>query len=110
MTASSSAPRNAGKHAERRVARALGGKRLPSIGSHQSDVVNVWMGIEVKYRKKLPIWLTKAIQQTIASTNPNSLPAVVLLEKHQQVENGILLLRIKDFKQWFGWNRPNGKE
>jgi hypothetical protein len=59
------------KHAERQIARRLGGRRVPVSGrAGQPDIAHSWLSIEVKHRRRLPQWLTKALLQAVQAATP----------------------------------------
>lgn len=69
------------KVAERRIAEAIGGRRVPVSGRGRGDVPDIhdaWLCPEVKSRKALPGWLTDALAQASAAASHHQLPVVVL--------------------------------
>ena len=68
------------KRAERAVAAALGGQRLPNVGRGQPDVRLPGWGLQVKTRHELPAWLWSAVQQAERDAGPDERAAVVLCE------------------------------
>ena len=75
------------KHAERQLARLIGGQRLPNNGSGQPDVivsgaVDTW-AVEVKHRETLSAWLTDAVDQSDRNAGSDRIPAVVLVHTSQ---------------------------
>jgi len=55
------------KRHEREVARLLSGERQPNTGKRGPDVLSGEWAIEVKVRRRLPKWLTEALQQAEAA-------------------------------------------
>ncbi len=93
------------KKTERRVAAIFGGKRIPITGRQRGDVPDVahpWLSIEVKTRRALPAWLREAMAQAVAAAQPDQLPVVVLHEVGDRHADDLVLLRLSDFKAWFG--------
>ncbi|MCS7256455.1 MAG: hypothetical protein RMJ05_11840 [Thermomicrobium sp.] len=91
------------KHVERAVARRLGGQRVPVSGrAGQPDVAHPWLSIEVKHRRKLPQWLTTALEQAERAARPDQLPIVVLHQHGQRYRESLVVLRLADFEAWFG--------
>ena len=86
------------KHAEREIARLLGGKRSGPTGKSQVDVEHPDLAIEVKHRKNLPEWLHSAMNQAIIEAE-HRVPMVVLHEKQMKYEDSYIILRLKDFKE-----------
>jgi hypothetical protein len=59
------------KHAERQIAKRLGGRRVPVTGrAGQPDIAHPWLSIEVKHRRRLPQWLTMAMEQAEKVSDP----------------------------------------
>jgi hypothetical protein len=91
------------KHVERQVARRLGGRRVPVSGrAGQPDIAHSWLSIEVKHRRRLPQWLTKALLQAVQAATPGQLPLAVLHEAGTRYGQSLVLLRLADFEEWFG--------
>ena len=89
------------KHTERAIAARLGGKRLGATGRAGADVVNDWLAVEVKHRKRLPAWLRDALDQARTGAGER-LPVVVLHEAGQRHADDLVVLRLADFEDWFG--------
>jgi len=87
------------KAAERTVARKLGGTRVGPLGRTGPDVAHPWLAVEVKYRRRLPEWLKRALAQ-VRRCAKGRLPMVVLREKGSP--RGWVLLSLDDFCEWFG--------
>jgi len=90
------------KHAERRTADLLGGERVGPTGRATADVITDWAAVEVKHRKKLPMWIQKAVDQAVAAAGPRRLPLTVLHEKGQRYTESLVVMRLGDFADWFG--------
>lgn len=93
------------KASERRIARLLGGERVPVSGrgrGDQPDVRHPWLSIECKDRKELPAWLLDALAQAEAAAAPDRLPIAVLHEAGQRHDRSLVVLRLADFVAWFG--------
>jgi hypothetical protein len=91
------------KHAERQIAKRLGGRRVPVSGrAGQPDIAHPWLSIEVKYRRRLPQWLVKAMEQAERSATPGQLAIAVLHEAGTRYGQSLVLLRLGDFEEWFG--------
>lgn len=87
------------KATERKIARRLGGRRV----GHQSGPVDVdagWLQVQVKHRKRLPLWLTEALNKVRAATNDQQLGIVVLHEHGKR--DDLIVLSLADWQQWFG--------
>lgn len=90
------------KRAERRVAKALGGKRLPVSGTEAPDVVTEWVCVEVKYRRAFPLWLTEALDRAVRHAKDSQLPVAVLVQRGRRTSNAMVVLKLKDFREHFG--------
>jgi hypothetical protein len=91
------------KHAERQIAKRLGGRRVPVTGrAGQPDVAHPWLSIEVKHRRRLPQWLIKAMEQAERSATPGQLPLAVVHKVGEWYGQSLVLLRLADFEEWFG--------
>ncbi len=91
------------KRAERRIAARLGGHRVPVSGrAGQPDIAHPRLSIEVKHRRRLPQWLTQALEQAERAAAPGQLPLAVVHEAGTRYGQSLVLLRLADFEAWFG--------
>jgi hypothetical protein len=91
------------KAAERAVAKLLGGRRTPLSGAAGgADVVTPWCSVEVKHRKRLPQWVEAALAQAERSARPGQLAMTVLHSHGRRYADGLVVLRLRDFLDWFG--------
>ena len=91
------------KHAERQIAKRLNGRRVPVSGrAGQPDITHPWLSIEVKHRRRLPQWLSRALMQAEQSAAPGQLAVCVLHEAGTRYGQSLVLLRLADFEEWFG--------
>ena len=92
------------KSVERAIARKVGGERMSNhaLGLQTPDVETEIWSIEVKHRKTLPKWLHDSISQAETNASEGKLPLVVLHEKNQRHDNDLVLVRLRDFVDWFG--------
>ncbi len=92
------------KHTERAVARALGGERASKHGQGEStpDVLTSAYAVEVKHRKELPAWLKEAMAQSVRNAPEGKLPLVVLHESGCRHGEDLVMMRLADFRDWFG--------
>lgn len=92
------------KAAERRIAKYIGGERVPVSGrtrGDQPDIRHAWLCPEVKYRSKIPAWLFDAMDQAEKSAQPRQMPCVILIEKGQRVGDALICFRLSDAReQW----------
>lgn len=91
------------KEAERRIARLLGGVRVPITGRTRGDAPDIdhyRYSIEIKHRENLPDWLMGAFEQADAAEKKDSktplLSLVILHEKGQKYEDCLTLMRLRD--------------
>lgn len=106
------------KQTERRIAKLVGGERVPITGRQRGDAPDIkhdWLSLEVKHRKKLPEWLHDAMDQAIKSKTPldpgkipggvlthidrDKLPMAILHENGKH--NSYCVIRLSDFIEWF---------
>jgi len=59
------------------------------------DVVNVWLSVECKYWKELPVWLDKVMTQAVKNA-PSSLTPVAWVGDREASVNYIIMLE-RDF-------------
>lgn len=87
------------KACERRVAKYIGGERVPVSGRARGDKPDIdhnFLSIEVKYRAKFPFWLHDAMAQAEASAMPRQMPCVILCEKGQETGETFICFRLRD--------------
>ena len=88
------------KQTERAIARRLGGRRTGPTGRPGPDVTTDWLSVEVKTRKRLPNWLSSALEQ--ARHGPaGRLPIVILHQSGRQHSGDLVLMTLQDFRDWF---------
>lgn len=89
---------------ERAIAARLGGERLSNhaLGLRTPDVETEWLSVEVKTRKALPAWLADAVSQAVDNASPGKLAVVVLHELRHRHDDDLVVLRLRDFEEWFG--------
>ena len=88
------------KQAERRIAKLLGGRRIPVTGRQQGDVPDIEhdaLSIEVKSRKALPAWLLGALNQAQAASKNGKVPIAVLHQDRVPYAESLVVLRLEDF-------------
>jgi len=96
------------KDLERRVAKLLGGRRIPCTGSAAPDVlVGDWLAVECKYRTKLPVWLSGALSQVEGCAGGGRLPIVVLFERGRRTGDSLVLMRLSALEDWFASGTPD---
>lgn len=90
------------KATERAIAQRLGGQRLGAVGIAGPDVVTDSLAIEVKQRKRLPAWLSGAMEQAVGAASGERIPVVVLHETGQRHDSDFVILRLADFQARLG--------
>lgn len=95
------------KDLERRIAKLLGGRRIPCTGSAAPDVlVGDWLAVECKYRTTLPKWVSGALSQ-VEGCAGGRLPIVVLFERGRRTGDSLVLMRLSAFEDWFASGTPD---
>lgn len=90
------------KAVERSVARYFNGQRNPVHGSGPAaDVSTPMLSIEVKERESYPQWLEGAVIEAVANCETNKIPVVILHKKGRNLDNDWLIIRLKDYKDWY---------
>jgi len=95
------------KAVERKLARRFGTTRVGARDDVQMDIDAGHLSIEVKHRDKLPKWIKDAVVQAIRNAGVSQLPIVILHESGQRHDNDIVMMRLKDYEEWYG---PASKE
>ena len=92
------------KAVERAIARVLSGRRISNhaLGQQTPDVETDAYSIEVKHRKRLPAWIEDAVTQAERNATPGKLPLAVLHESGRRHDNDLVVVRLRDFVEWFG--------
>jgi len=93
--------RAAWKSCETRVAKYIGGERVPVTGRQRGDAPDIkhpWLSVEVKYRKKLPDWIKDAMCQARASQIGHQMPVVILCEKGEETGKAWILTPLSEFR------------
>lgn len=92
--------RQRGNNLERRVAKELGTVRQGQYGA--VDVATETFAVECKERQSVPKWLKAAIAQAVGHAQPDQLPVVWLHELGARHDEDVVMIKAKDFKEWFG--------
>jgi hypothetical protein len=90
------------KASERVLAKRLGGRRTGPSGRAGPDVVADWLQVEVKTRKRLPIWLGDALRQARVGCPEYRLPIAILHQVGQRHDGDLVVMALSDFEVWFG--------
>lgn len=88
------------KQAERRVAKLLGGQRVPVTGRQRGsspDISHPTLSLEVKHRENFPAWLLDALDQASESiVSDSQIPLAVLHQKGMKYEDCLAVMRLSD--------------
>ncbi len=92
------------KATERHYAKLLGGERVPvhSTSGKECDVSTPCFSAEIKERKSLPAFLTKAMSQAVTNCEKGKTPLLILHGKGKQHDGDLVVMRVKDFIDWHG--------
>lgn len=101
------------KAAERAIAARLGGERVPVTGRVRGwapDVEHAWLAIEVKsWAAGMPRRVVAAMDQAIKAAEwakrrgkGDRLPVAIIHQDRRDHGNDYIVLRLKDFQDWFG--------
>jgi hypothetical protein len=103
------------KSVESKICRMLGLERAPVTGrirgsaadcQHKDTTKTPFFSVEVKHRESLPDWMLDAMAQAKASMrNDTQLPVVVFHQKGMEYGDSVVMLRLKDFSDYFGGQR-----
>ena len=89
------------KACERRVAKYIGGTRVPITGRQRGDAPDIehpWLSVEVKYRKTRPEWIKDGMRQAKASSRGNQTPVVIICEKGADVGRAWALFELEEVR------------
>jgi len=92
--------RSTWKGSERRVAKDLGGKRIPVTGVDRdgADVITPIFHIQVKLRKTLPAWLWVWMNGIAGDAEPHGKIGLLILKKPRQRDvDSLVAMRYGDF-------------
>jgi len=91
------------KRVEREIAKRLNGRRVPVSGrAGQPDIAHPLLAIEVKHRRRLPQWLTRAVEQAEEAARPGQLAVAVLHEAGERYGRSLAVIRLADLEQRLG--------
>lgn len=91
--------KNTWKDHERRIAKRLGGQRIPVADKRSStDVLHPLFSIECKLRKSLPKLLQSAMKQA-EDAHQDKMPIAVLHETGQLSDDDFVVVRLSDFEK-----------
>ena len=91
--------RRRGKNTERAIAKRMGGKRIGILG--KDDVQVGPFSIEVKDKKRFAG--EKIMLQAERNCPKDKTPLAVVHLTGQSHDKDILMMRMKDAEEWYGW-------
>ena len=83
-----------------RLAKLLGGERMPVTGRGRGDAPDIAhpiFSVEVKSRKTIPAWFEETLAQAGASALPAQLPVAVLHRDGDRYADALVVVRLKRF-------------
>jgi len=86
------------KKFERRIAAALGGRRVRAGELEQEDVEHEFLSVEAKLLKSVPACMREPLEQAVRNAPAGKIPMVCMKEKKRKDDNALVFLRFKDFK------------
>lgn len=75
----------------------FGTKRSGPLGSNAPDFETDTYSVEVKTRKKLPVWLVDSLRQATDNASDGLVPLVILHEVGARYDNSIVVIKLDDF-------------
>jgi len=87
------------KSVERAICKILGAVRLVCNGKRQLDGEHDWLAVEIKGRSEVPKWFVKGMCQ--AEAGRPKLPIMVIHEKGANYFDSFVVMRLRDFDEWF---------
>lgn len=114
------AVRSRWKALELRLAKRLGGERVPVTGRVRGwapDIRHKWLAIEVKSRKSRMVLIAEMLDQAVKAAEwyrrrgeGERLPIGVYHVVGTHADNAVVFMRLKDFEAYFGDSLPKPEE
>jgi hypothetical protein len=105
--------RKSWKAAELALARKFGGERVPVSGRTRGwapDIEHATLALEVKTRKRMPLLLANGMDQAVKAAEwakrkgkADRLPMLVIHEDNTHYDNALVVVRLKDAREWWGF-------
>lgn len=86
------------KKFERRIAAALGGRRVRCGEKELEDIEHEFLSIEAKLLKEVPVCMSGPLEQAIRNAPAGKMPVVCMKQKKRPDDNALVFMRFKDFK------------
>jgi hypothetical protein len=94
-------PSSRWKAVELAICKIFGGQRSGPVGKEGPDCTGTGhYAIQVKHRK-VPKWLTDAVEQARGDARWQDLPLVALHPKGKSIDETLIIIRLDDFREWF---------
>ena len=89
---------------ERRIAKRVGGRRIPVTGEREgADVIAGPFVYQAKLRRGLPSYLRDWLKGIVAAGERSGTTGVVVWKgPHTNDDDAVVLLRLKDWQDWHG--------
>ena len=65
--------------------------------------------IESKTRTKIPKWIKQGLQQAVISATSMQIPLLRIHEKDKLYDNDLIVMRYRDWKDWYGEIDPHSE-
>ena len=85
---------------EKRYEKLLRARRIIDQSGGSCDLINDWLAIEI-FQKPIPAYLKEELGQAIKSAGKR-LPIAVWREKYQKDEDALVIMRLRDWLEWYG--------
>ena len=89
---------------EKRLANRYKGERIIDQSEGDCDVVSAWLCIE-GFQRNIPGYIKDNLHQALLAAQRRDwkhLPIVIWREKYKGDDEALVIMRVKDFDEWFG--------
>ena len=87
------------KKFERRIAAALGGRRVRCGEKELEDIEHPYLSVEAKLLKQVPVCMSAPLEQAIKNAPAGKIPIVCMKQKKRPDSNALVFIRFRDFKR-----------
>ena len=84
---------------EKRYEKILKATRIIDQSGGSCDLGNDWLAVEI-FQKPIPQYLKDELEQAVKCAG-DRLPIAVWREKNKKDEDALVLIRLKDFTEWY---------